>query len=109
MSEVVKNTILPALAKGFMQAEKVKNPVLKAFRKSICAGCKYNVDKTCVVCKCILSVKIDSYTNKTLNSIGLPLGPIEKTHCPKGKWNDMETANYYRVKKGKKPLITIDI
>lgn len=101
MSDMIKDDILTILSKGFMQTEKIENPVIKAFRKGTCSGCNYNVDKTCIVCKCILSVKIESYTNRTLNSLGLPLGPIEKTHCPKGKWNDLDTANYYRAKKGK--------
>lgn len=88
------------VVENIMVVEKINNPIVIEFRKSKCGPCPKNVDGSCLECGCILDVKWRSLTNRTLNNIGLPLGPIQRTHCPLGKWNDKPTANLYRGLKG---------
>lgn len=70
-------------------------------RMSVCEGCdkmkKGSVQ--CGICHCFLDLKTKSATN--LNPLA---GREEITHCPLGRWGDLETANYYRSIDGK-PLI----
>ena len=75
--------------------------VLAGQRMSICEGCEKmkKGTRTCGVCNCFLDLKTKSQTN--LNPLN---GRIEITHCPLGKWGDVETANYYREIDGK-PLL----
>ena len=73
-----------------------------AFRMGECMACP-RLDKEhmrCKVCKCYVEVKTTSERNfnpKRLRN--------EITHCPLGKWNDIEIANEYRKIDGK-PLLT---
>lgn len=75
---------------------------IAAFRLGVCEGCP-RLDKEhmrCRVCKCYVEVKSTSernYNPKRLRN--------EITHCPLGKWNDLEIANEYRKIDGK-PLLT---
>ena len=59
-------------------------------------------ERRCKVCKCFLDAKAGAKTNfnpaKLRNEI---------THCPKGYWDDVETANIYREKDGLTPLTQI--
>ena len=69
------------------------NDETKTFRKSVCDGCEKRdvYDNRCKVCKCYLAVKTGTLENR--NPIKLR---YEITHCPLGKWNDLEIANHYR-------------
>lgn len=74
---------------------------IAAERYKICLGCEFRdeANDQCGVCHCFLDLKTASETNwnpaKLRNEI---------THCPKGRWNDKETANLYREMDGKEPL-----
>lgn len=71
------------------------------FRMSVCNGCDKMKKESgrCGICHCFLDLKTKSATN--LNPLA---GREEITHCPLGRWGDLETANYYRSIDGK-PLI----
>lgn len=55
--------------------------------------------KICKTCGCYLEIKIWAKTSRAPNRL---TGEI--THCPLGKWNDLEITNYYRTEDGKEPL-----
>lgn len=55
--------------------------------------------KICTICGCYIEIKIWA---KTSRSPARPMGEV--THCPLGKWNDLEITNYYRAEDGKEPL-----
>lgn len=93
------------LAENLVVVKKVESKLVVAMRKGVCSGCPYNDDGSCLKCGCILEVKWNSLTNRTLNSLGLPIGPIRITHCPLGKWGDKEEANHYRKEDGKPLLV----
>ena len=76
---------------------------IKDFRMDTCLSCPYlsMTDYRCKVCKCYVEVKTGSERNfnpKKLRN--------EITHCPKGKWDDVEIANEYRKIDGLAPLQT---
>ncbi len=92
--------MIDRLVEGFMVAEKLDDQELSEWREIQCGVCDFKKMGMCLQCGCLIKVKVKSYTNKTLLN-GLPIGPIEKTHCPLGLWGDKETANYYRELNGK--------
>ena len=53
----------------------------------------------CNICGCFIDTKIWAKVSRT---VARPSGEI--THCPIGKWNDKDIANYYRTLDGKPPL-----
>ena len=71
------------------------------WRFGICLKCdKRDPDEnTCMACGCFLDLKTSSRVNwrpsKNRNEI---------THCPLGRWNDLEIANEYRRIDGKELL-----
>lgn len=77
------------------------SPEAAEHRFSVCKGCEHRdpEKEKCKVCGCFLDLKTESETNwnpkKNRNEI---------THCPKGFWNDMDTANFYRNLDGLEPL-----
>ena len=80
--------------------EHVSDDVAKT-RYEICLQCpkRGEENNTCAACGCYLDLKTKAYSNRTFER---PFGEI--THCPLGKWGDLEIANYYRLADGK-PLI----
>ncbi len=70
-------------------------------RWAICETCEWNdrVHVKCSICGCYLASKVWSKYSRSLNR---PLG--ELTHCPMGKWHDMDIANHYRQLDGQPPL-----
>lgn len=70
-------------------------------RMGVCMNCEHRDtdENTCRVCTCFLDLKTKSRVNwrpsKSRNEI---------THCPLGKWADIETANEYRRLDGLQPL-----
>ena len=74
---------------------------LRNSRYEICLGCNFRDKKKdkCTVCGCFLDLKTGAKINWNAKKLR-----NEKTHCPLGKWNDLETANEYRRIDGKQPL-----
>ncbi len=100
MNKVVE-TIARAGAKAVLAREPHGDSELTAFRLSVCQGCGdfYKEDQTCGLCGCFMDIKAELKTN-----INPRKRRLETTHCPAGKWNDKETANFYRAIDGK-PLL----
>lgn len=71
------------------------------WRFNICLQCPYRnpEENKCMQCGCFLDLKTNSRVNwrpsKSRNEI---------THCPMGRWNDLEIANEYRRIDGKELL-----
>ena len=90
----ITNNILSTIADKVLTVEKMKNPFIIEARLKTCQGCpmldKKNV--SCTVCGCFMNVK----TTLKYNINPKKLGRIERTHCPLGRWDDVERANYYR-------------
>lgn len=74
---------------------------VSSFRMEKCMGCSLisKEDFRCRVCKCYVEVKTTSERNYNLKR-----KRNEITHCPMGKWNDLEIANQYRKIDGLEPL-----
>lgn len=71
-----------------------------ACRMEICQKCEMLNEKiTCMVCDCLMELKTKSKINRSPQR---PFGEI--THCPLGKWGDIDIANYYRAEDSKEPL-----
>lgn len=74
---------------------------VKQQRQSVCNSCeKRDVESNrCKVCKCFLEVKTGSLENRNVFKLR-----DEVTHCPLGKWDDKEIANFYRKLEGEPEL-----
>lgn len=64
------------------------------WRMSICTSCEHRDahNNTCKLCGCFLDLKTKTainYSTKRLRS--------EITHCPDGRWNDKQIADFYKV------------
>ena len=70
-------------------------------RMEVCLACEHRDDKAnkCGVCGCFLDLKTTCATNWNAKKLR-----NEVTHCPLGKWDDLEIANQYRVLDGLEPL-----
>lgn len=88
------------LAEQLIVKEKVDTDTADA-RFDICLKCdKRNEDENkCTVCGCFLDLKTSSRVNFRVSK-----NRNEITHCPLGKWNDLEIANEYRRIDGKELL-----
>jgi hypothetical protein len=106
-NRTLKNRILHLAASKAIVKERLNNPEQTAIRALTCADCPHRVkaenpaDQKCGVCGCFLSLKTIAATN--YNPKVLP-PRSELTHCPLGKWGDLEIANTYREMDGKTPL-----
>lgn len=96
------------LAKGFLIEEELNDPLETEFRKSKCRSCIW-YDKRkdeCKDCGCIVDLKSTTKVNRNPNRGGfkeiIKGGELELTHCPWGRWNDKDIANFYRAKEGRK-------
>lgn len=97
----VINEIKHYLAEKLIIKEQVDTETAD-WRFDICLKCdKRNEDEnTCTVCGCFLDLKTSSRVNYRVKK-----NRNEITHCPLGRWNDLEIANEYRRIDGKEPLI----
>ena len=70
-------------------------------RFSVCLGCEKRIEEnnTCGICHCFLDIKTAAKSNWNAKRLR-----NEITHCPIGKWGDVEIANLYRQIDGKKLL-----
>lgn len=66
-------------------------------RMNICRGCPKAdlANDKCLQCGCFLSLKTAAFSNWKPSK-----NRTEITHCPLGKWGDLETANAYRTLDG---------
>lgn len=93
-----KDEILKVAASTVLVVENVDDKTA-AERMAICRACTPFFDPEQIRCKdcgCYLEVKTKCKTNRTP---ARPLGEV--THCPQGKWGDLETANFYRAQDGR--------
>jgi hypothetical protein len=76
-------------------------PIEAERRFAVCLGCdKRDADKNqCGICHCFLDLKCGSKVN--WNAIRIR---NEITHCPLGRWGDIEITNMYRQMDGKEIL-----
>ena len=85
------NQLAALASEKLLVHEKVSSDVA-AWRMSICEGCEFMDKKSrrCKVCLCYLDAKTKAETNYN------PLkNRNEKTHCPKGFWNDADILHSY--------------
>ena len=78
-----------------LPVEKV-DATTKAIRWAICKGCeKYDPGRDkCQVCGCYMEIKSGALTHFNPETL-----EVEITHCPLGKWGDMEIAKHYSQEK----------
>lgn len=97
----ILNRILELAAKTVLVTEEVE-PAVAEFRMSRCLQCdrRDETENRCRVCKCFLAAKTLSAENMNVRR-----RRAEITHCPLGRWDDLETANAYREIDGL-PLLT---
>lgn len=94
--------ILKLAAKTALVNEKADAETAR-FRMSVCLQCEKRdpIEERCKVCKCYLEPKTKAAKNWNVRHLR-----NEITHCPLGKWNDIEIANHYRQIDGK-PLLPL--
>lgn len=76
-----------------LTVEPLNDDELREKRYNTCKSCEfYKPDSDqCSICGCFMEIKTKLKTN-----INPTNGQIEITHCPKGKWDDSDIANYYK-------------
>lgn len=100
MATAIDGLLMKAAA-GLLTVERADEETAKE-RMDICRGCEF-FDlgaERCKVCKCYMAAKTATLTHRNPKK----MMRVEVTHCPKGKWNDRETANHYRKLDGLAPL-----
>jgi len=92
--------ILKMAANKLLVEEYVKKEVAE-WRYGVCEGCNVfdPTAKRCKACRCFMEVKTKSKIN--FNPVKMR---FEITHCPMGKWNDLEITNEYRKIDGLTPI-----
>jgi hypothetical protein len=91
---------LAFLAINLVVKKKHLNIAVKQFREYRCRSCPYfNENITCQKCSCLLDVKWTALTNRVTV---MDIEQIELTHCPVGRWNDIDIAEFYNHIKKKK-------
>lgn len=90
------------LAEKLIVREKTSPEIAKE-RYEVCLTCNFRDKKqdVCTQCGCFLDLKTNAAKNWNARR-----NRNEITHCPLGKWSDLEITNHYREIDGK-PLITI--
>lgn len=83
-------SLLGLIADNLIVEEHLTNETEIQLRKDTCWDCPFmnKEKKICNICKCILKIKTKSLTNYYK-------GDLQVTHCPKGKWDDLEIAKHY--------------
>jgi len=89
-------------AKKIIVKEQV-TPEVASERYNVCMTCDKRDEslEKCRVCGCFLDLKTSSAVNWNAMK-----GRNEITHCPLGKWGDVDTANMYRQMDGAATLNT---
>lgn len=95
--EVMKSIV------GSILVEKYTTQEIADKRISVCETCSKRQGDKCGICGCFYELKAEMEFNKNPKKFFR----IEETHCPLGKWGDVEIANRYREKDGKPLLIFI--
>lgn len=96
----LEDKILHFLASKIIVKSNVSDAIAKE-RMNTCFKCENrNIEnEKCNVCGCFLDLKTTTEINWNPKK-----NRQEVTHCPEGKWNDLETANKYREIDGLNPL-----
>lgn len=96
----IKNRALHLLAAMVIVKEVVEGQEADE-RFSVCLSCDRRdaEENTCLECGCFLDLKTSAKTNWNARKLR-----NEITHCPLGRWNDIEIANVYREMDGKELL-----
>lgn len=73
--------------------EKVDATTAK-IRLAVCKGCpEYDAGRDkCGICGCFMEIKTGAKTHFNPDKLR-----VEITHCPDGRWGDLEIANYYKL------------
>jgi hypothetical protein len=87
---VANNPLFKNIVFNLMVEEKMDDENVVKFRESKCNKCIYKDGSWCGACGCVLKIKQQAKTNRSLSS-----GLIEVTHCYKGFWNDEKIALFY--------------
>lgn len=95
------NKVLESTASILAEETLTDNSIIE-MRFEACSTCIFRDSEInkCRVCGCYLSVKTPLKTNFNPKHL-----EFEVTHCPMGKWQDFDTANYYRSQR-KQILLT---
>ncbi|NOT38073.1 MAG: hypothetical protein HOP11_11925 [Saprospiraceae bacterium] len=90
----LKNKVLSNVAGLVLTVENLNDPELEAKRKATCEGCPMmdQENRRCKICTCYIDAKVGIKVNHN----PLKLMRSEITHCPLGKWDDVDVANHYR-------------
>lgn len=98
VDEILKIAADKILVESYVSEETAK------FRMDVCLSCPLLSlsDYRCKVCRCYVEGKTPSEKHYNLKK-----RRMEITHCPLGKWNDLEIANEYRKIDGLEPLTEI--
>ncbi|MCB0581403.1 MAG: hypothetical protein KDD10_19090 [Phaeodactylibacter sp.] len=93
---------IKAGAKAALSVEEHGNDSITKQRMETCDSCpNFQADsQQCGVCGCFMDVKTTLLRNRNPYAGGR----VEITHCPEGRWGDLEIANHYRELDGKPPL-----
>lgn len=96
------HSIVKKGARAVLSAGEHNDPALTLARMNTCKKCpNFNAETMqCGVCGCYMDVKTTLLRNRNPYAAGR----VEVTHCPEGRWNDLEIANYYRAIDGKELL-----
>lgn len=93
----LKNKVLSKVAGLALEVEPLDDNELKAKRIEVCesnAGSCFDAqNRKCKMCGCYIDAKAGIKINRNPKQ-GMR---SEVTHCPLGKWDDLELANHYRV------------
>jgi len=95
------NEVLKFGASQVFQVEEVEEEE-KSIRLAICESCEHFQDQSrqCGICKCFMDVKTGTKIHRNVLKMR-----YEVTHCPVGKWMDLDVANQYRAIDGKEAII----
>lgn len=94
--QMFDNTMKRAAAAA-LEVETMEDTIVVSERLKTCSECVHrNAEREkCGVCGCYIQIKATMKVNH--NPIYLQ---TEFTHCPMGKWGDLEIANHYRAARG---------
>lgn len=96
------HSALQRAAGAAFEVETMEDTTIVDFRYDTCKACIHfdpNAKK-CTICGCYMEIKTTMKKNVNIRHM-----EVEFTHCPKGKWGDLEIANHYRAARGQQ-LIT---
>lgn len=85
---------IKAGAKAALAVEEHGDQELTAARMNTCRACpNFQAEsQQCGICWCYMDVKTTLLRNRNPHA----MGRTEVTHCPEGRWGDVEIANHYR-------------